>query len=61
MVFDHNLQYYCIKCGGQLSRTKTVLRGEKACTSQECLTCGYTLLYGTIKKKWKEKDEKDKE
>jgi ribosomal protein S27AE len=58
-MVNHVLRYYCVECGSELF-SKSAINGIKTLLrSQECPSCGYTLLFGTIKKKianeWKEK------
>jgi len=51
-MFGPSLQYFCLECGGELLN-KMVSDNTGFHSSQECAKCGYTLLFGTIKKKWK--------
>jgi DNA-directed RNA polymerase subunit RPC12/RpoP len=47
----HSLQYFCLECGNELISSRRLIDIGGCHTSQECLKCGYTLLFGTIKKK----------
>lgn len=58
MKLDNNLQYFCIKCGGQLLRVKPSMP-DKSYNSEECPKCEYTLLFGTVKKEWMRKMSSD--
>jgi DNA-directed RNA polymerase subunit RPC12/RpoP len=50
-MINYSLKYFCVKCGSELF-SKTTIKGlETFSSSQECLKCGYMLLFGTIKKK----------
>jgi DNA-directed RNA polymerase subunit RPC12/RpoP len=53
-MFGRGLQYFCMECGNELvNRTLIDISG---CHSfQECPKCSYTLLFGTVKKKLKER------
>jgi DNA-directed RNA polymerase subunit RPC12/RpoP len=48
---NHGLKYYCMECGSELFSKMTSRGLETFLSSQECLKCGYKLLFGTIKKK----------
>jgi ribosomal protein S27AE len=51
LMVNHILRYYCVECGSELF-SKTSTRGLKTLLrSQECPSCGYTLLFGAVKKK----------
>ena len=49
-LIDHhlNLKYFCVECGSELSINEQ--KSPTSTKSQQCLSCGYTLLYGGIKK-----------
>ncbi|HET7345250.1 MAG TPA: hypothetical protein VFJ05_05205 [Nitrososphaeraceae archaeon] len=38
-----------MECGGKLFKKTSINNGQFS-SSEECLKCGYTLLFGTIKK-----------
>ena len=58
LMVNHTLKYFCTECGSELF-SKTAIRGFKPySSSQECLKCGYTLLFGTIKKESLGKDQR---
>ena len=45
-----HFKIYCIECGSELF-SKTSIRGLKTLLrSQECPSCGYTLLFGAVKR-----------
>jgi uncharacterized Zn finger protein len=50
-MFGQSLQYFCLECGNELTSSGRLIDIEGCHTSQECLKCGYTLLFGIIKKK----------
>jgi hypothetical protein len=50
-MFGRTLQYFCSECGNELVKSRRDIDYNGFHTSQECLKCGYTLLYGTIRKK----------
>jgi DNA-directed RNA polymerase subunit RPC12/RpoP len=52
-LIDHNhfdLKYFCVQCGSELSINEQTSTTTTSTKSHECLRCGYTLLYGGIKK-----------
>ncbi|MGC2427909.1 MAG: hypothetical protein WA421_12810 [Nitrososphaeraceae archaeon] len=54
-MLNQNLQHFCLECGGELFK-KTSIHNGQFCSSEECVKCGYTLLFGTIKKIAKKKN-----
>jgi DNA-directed RNA polymerase subunit RPC12/RpoP len=50
-MIDHPLylKYFCVQCGSELSINEQT-SSTSSSKSHECLRCGYTLLYGGIKK-----------
>jgi hypothetical protein len=49
-MLGQSLQYFCLELGNELLNRKVI--DIYGChSSQECLKCGYTLLFGIIKKK----------
>jgi DNA-directed RNA polymerase subunit RPC12/RpoP len=50
-MFGQNLQYFCLECGNELINIKVIDFYGCHNSSQECLKCGYTLLFGIIKKR----------
>ena len=51
-MFGQSLRYFCLECGNELLN-RTIIDIDGCHNSQECLKCGYTLLFGIIKKKSK--------
>ena len=45
------LRYYCVECGAELFSKTAINVLKTLLKSQECHRCGYTLLFGTVKKK----------
>jgi hypothetical protein len=52
-MIGHRLQYFCVECGKELLN-RTLIDNCGYHSSQECIKCGYALLFGTIKIKLKE-------
>ena len=49
-MIGQRLQYFCVECGKELLN-RTFIDNCGYHSSQECIKCGYVLLFGTIKKK----------
>jgi DNA-directed RNA polymerase subunit RPC12/RpoP len=52
-MFGRRLQYFCLECDNELLTRIFIDIGGRS-SSQECPKCGYTLPFGTIKRKSKE-------
>ena len=58
LMLNHSLKYFCLQCGSELLIKHLSINGDSSFpNSQICLKCGYTLLFGTIRKKLVERNE----